>query len=116
MSGVAKTLDKIEENAVKNPLADPGVRSAGKLKQKYGDKRGVDTSEGYAQGKEDKEIAAAEAANVAAAQAAEEARQAARNIPKADDDASKTAAKKAYANQRRRSGRMSTILTEDALG
>lgn len=116
MSGVAKTLDKLEEKAISNPLAAPAVRAMGKAKQKYGDERGVDTSEGYAAGKEKKQMEEAEAASAAQAAAAEAARQKARNMPTADQAAAKLEGKKAFAAQRRRSGRMSTVLTEDGLG
>lgn len=53
MTGAAKTLDKIEEKARKNPLADPGARIAGTVKQKYGESHDIDTSGvGYAGAKQ----------------------------------------------------------------
>src|SRR5687767_15957544 len=57
MSGAAKTLDKLEEKVRPIDPIGPGA-----IKKKYGDKRDVDTSEGYAAGKEKKAIEGADAA------------------------------------------------------
>lgn len=85
MTGVARTLDKAEESARRNPLADPGMRIAGSLKHAYGDHRDIKTGEGFYAGQEAK--AADEAnkkiaddkAQAAAAQAATEAAALAKN-------------------------------------
>ena|SRR5688500_2191212 len=58
MTGVAKTMDKVEAKLPGDPHAA--------LKKKYGDKRDVDTSEGYAAGKEKKASEGLDAANAKA--------------------------------------------------
>lgn len=104
MGGATKALDKIEEKAIKNPLADPGVRMAGKMKQEYGEKRDVDTSEGYAAGKEKKAI---EKADEAAAKEAADAKAAAASAAEAAVQKGQEAQREAL----KRKGRRAAILT-----
>lgn len=99
MGGVAKTLDKVEEKVSPIDPIGPGA-----MKKKYGDKRGVDTSEGYAAGKENKMETQAEAA---AAKATADAKAAA-------DAAAEAAVQKGQEAERealKKKGRRASIMT-----
>jgi hypothetical protein len=99
MTGAAKALDKIEEKVSPIDPLGPGA-----MKKKYGDKRGVDTSEGYAAGKEKKMEQEAEAT---AAKDAADAKAAA-------DAAAEAAVQKGQQSQAdalKRKGRRAAILT-----
>lgn len=96
MTGVAKTLDKVEAKLPGDPHAQ--------VKKKYGDKRDVDTDEGYAKGKEKKAI---EQADIAAAKATADAKAAA-------DAAAEAAVQKGQEAERdelKKKGRRASIMT-----
>lgn len=104
MGGAAKQLDKLEEKARTSELAAPEFRAAGAMKRDYGQKRNVDTSEGYLAGKEEKAKEEAEA--TAAKDAA--------NAKAAADAAAEAAVQKgqqAQVETLKRKGRRAAILT-----
>ena len=108
MTGAARTLDKVEQKATRNPAADFAVQGAGRTKREYGRKHGIDTSEGYYAGKEQHETeeAAKQAADEAAAAEAEQ-----RKAAEERDRLATEAGHKAQREALKRKGRRASILT-----